>query len=60
MPDEARISRTIDALVVDPVDDASRRRAALVVCDAMLRAGDTASEIHEVLACLDLLTVKRI
>jgi hypothetical protein len=54
MPDKARISQHIDALEMTPLDDEQRRRAALTVCTAMSRSGNTVAEIRCVLAALGL------
>jgi hypothetical protein len=53
---DAEISRRIDALVIEPPDEVQHRRAAINVCVAMSRAGDTAEQIRDVLAALGLLT----
>ena len=59
MPDDVGINRRIDALVIPPQDDLQHRRAAINICAAMSRAGDTVQQIREVLAALGLLNCAR-
>jgi hypothetical protein len=54
MPDKARISQHIDALEMTPLDDEQRHRAALNVCAAMSRSGNSVAQIRCVLAALGL------
>jgi hypothetical protein len=49
MPDKARISQSIDALEMTPLDDEQRHRAALNVCAAMSRTGNTVAQMRCVL-----------
>jgi hypothetical protein len=56
MPDKARISQHIDALELTPLDDAQRHRAALNVCSAMSRSGNSVAQMRCVLAALGLYT----
>ena len=56
MADDVVINRRIDALVIEPPDEALEHRAAANVCTIMNRAGHTNQQIREVLAALGLLT----
>jgi hypothetical protein len=57
MPDNFDVVPSIDALVVRPVNDDERRRAALTVCQAMV--GCDLLEIREVLDALGLVPAGR-
>lgn len=56
-PDRAKVSRAIDELQMDALDEHQQYLAALTVCAEMDRMGSTRNEVREVLAALDLLRV---
>jgi hypothetical protein len=52
--DVAHVNNAIDAMQTNPQSSALRRRAALTVCDVLLRSGDGREAVVDVLQALGL------
>lgn len=55
LAEKENFARFVNLLVVDPLTEEQRHRAALNVCSAMERQGRSRDQMREVLDALDLL-----
>lgn len=55
--DVVRVHNAIDAMQVSDVSATLRRRAALTVCEVLMRSGESLATLRQILEALDLLEV---